>query len=150
MGNLRQTIQREMQEAIKTKDELRTSTLRMVFSSIRNKEISLRQGEDVSLDDVQVLEILGSEIKKRKDSAAAYEQAGRDELAAKEKAEIGIIEGYLPAQIPDEELEELVKRAVAEAGEGANFGRVMGKAMPLVKGKADGARVSAIVKKVLG
>jgi uncharacterized protein len=150
MGNLRSTIQQDMQGAIKAREELRTSVLRMFFSAIRNKEIALRQGEDVVLKDEQVLEILNSEIKKRKDSEAVYAQAGRHELAGKEQAEIKILEVYLPAQLSDAELEVIIKNAAVEAGSNANFGQVMGKAMPAVKGKADGARVSAMVTKILG
>jgi len=147
MATLREKIQNDLKEALRAKEEKKVLVLRMLTGAIRNKEISLRQGSDVELNEEQILEVISSEGKKRRDSIEAYEQGNRADLAENEKEEIKILEAYLPAQLSDEKLEVLVKEAVDEAGTGANFGAVMGKLMPKVKGKADGNRVSAMVKK---
>jgi len=147
---LKEKIKADLVAAMKAKEEKKLGVLRMLSSAIQMKEISLRKGEDVELSDDQVMEVISGEMKKRKDSIEAFEKGGRSELAENEKEEMNILEKYLPEQMPDEELESIVKSAVEAAGTGANFGAVMGKIMPLVKGKADGNRVSAVLKKVIG
>ncbi len=142
-------INEDLKGAMRAKDEVRTGTLRMLIGAIRNKEISLRQGESVELTDEQVVEVISSEIKKRKDSVEAYLKGSRQDLADRESAEIEILTAYLPIQLTDEELEVLVKEIVAGLPQGAAFGQAMGAVVPMAKGKADGARISAMVKKVL-
>lgn len=150
MSTLREKIQEDLKDAMRAKDEARLAVLRMLQSSIRNKEISLRKGEDVALNDEQVVETIAGEIKKRKDSIEAYRSGSREDLAEKEQAEITVLEKYLPAQLTDDELEVIVRETVAELGEaGKNFGAVMGKVMAKVKGRADGSKASETVKKVL-
>ena len=146
---LKEKLKADLVAAMRAKEAEKLSVLRMLATAIQTKEIALRKGEDVVLSDEQVLEVIASEVKKRKDSVIAYEDGGRPELAQKEKEEIKILEIYLPEQMSDEELEQIVKAAAAEAGPGANFGAVMGKVMGKVKGKADGNRVSAMVKKAM-
>jgi len=146
---LKGKLKADLVAAMRAKEAEKLSVLRMLATAIQTKEIALRKGEDVVLSDEQVLEVIAAEVKKRKDSVAAYEAGGRPELAEKEKEEIKILEIYLPAQMSDEELEQIVKAAAAEAGAGANFGAVMGKVMGKVKGRADGNRVSAAVKKLM-
>jgi hypothetical protein len=125
--------------------------LRMMISALRNKEIALRQGEGkVALTDEQVIGVLSGEVKKRNDSIGLYKQGGREELAVKEQAEIDIIKKYLPAQMTDEGLENIVKEIISGIGDKPNFGQVMGQVMARVKGQADGNRVSAAVKKIMG
>lgn len=137
---------------MRTKQELELSTLRMLIAALKNKKIALGGGTNVDdLTDEQFIETVASEIKKRKDSQAVYEQGGRQDLADKEAAEIIILEKYMPAQLSDEEIEVTIKEIISSMGEmtPADFGKVMGQAMGKLKGKADGAKVTAMVKKVL-
>ena len=156
-SKLQQQINNNLKQAMRNKQEQEVSVLRMVVSAIKNKEIAVRKGENVCLADEQIIEVLTSEMKKRKDSIIAYEQGDRQDLADKEEKEIKIIEKYLPKQISDEEIENVVKKIVGTHGVETHgnasvqkdFGKVMGQVMARVKGKADGGRVSEVVKKVL-
>ncbi|MDA3840451.1 MAG: GatB/YqeY domain-containing protein [Patescibacteria group bacterium] len=152
MANLLDQIKIDLKEAMKAKEELRLSVLRMMISVIRNKEISLRKGEDVVLSDEQILEVLSSEVKKRKDSIESYKVGNREDLVEIEKNEIDIIAKYLPAQMSEEELEKIVEDVMKTKSENSTvaFGAIMGEVMARVKGKADGTAVSAMVKKKLG
>lgn len=129
----------------KRADEL--SALRMLIVAAHNKEISIREKGAAELSDEQIIEVVASEIKKRKDSVEAYVAGGRPELADKETTEIKILQKYLPAQLSDDELEKIVQEVVASGAD--NFGKVMGQVMARVKGKAAGARVGELVKKLL-
>jgi uncharacterized protein len=146
---LKVKLNEDLKEAMRAKDALKTGVLRMLIGAMRNKEISLRKGDAVELSDEQALEVVSSEIKKRRDSCEAYEKGGRNDLAEQEKSEAGILSAYLPAQLTDDELEKIAMEAVASLPEGANFGQAMGAVMPKVKGKADGSRISAAVKKAI-
>ena len=148
MSNIEIKIKDNLKAALLAKEELVLSVLRMLLSSIRNKEISLRKGGEAELDDEQILAVIKTEVKKRKDSIESYIVGGRDDLAKKEKDEMAILEKYLPAQMDDEELEKIIKEVVATS-EDKNFGKIMGEVMAKTKGLADGKRVSALVKKVL-
>ena len=151
MTTLKEQINNDLKQAMRDKDELGLSVLRMLAAAIRNKEIMMRKGEDVSLTDQQTQEVAASEIKKRRDSVTEYKKGGRADLADKEKKEIAILEKYLPEQLNDEEIEKVVKEVVSVIGEvkQSDFGKVMGQAMARVKGKADGTKVGEAVKKVL-
>ena len=151
MTNLLDQIKADLKEAMKAKEALRLSVLRMMITSIRNKEISLRKGEDVLLSNEQVLEVITSEVKKRKDSIESYISGGRDDLAEIEKNEIEALAKYLPEQMLVEELEEIVDDVIKSKSENSTvaFGAVMGEVMSRVKGRADGSAVTAIVKKKL-
>lgn len=146
--NLKEKILADLKIAMQAKNELEVSVLRMLLSAIRNKEISLRSGEDVSLSDEQTQEVISSEIKKRKDSVSSYQEASRKDLADKEESELKILEKYLPEQLSDDELKLIVGKVVSESDDN-NFGKIMGQVMGLVKGKADGNRVSQAVKDLL-
>jgi len=147
---LKNKIQEDLKVAMRAKDQAGLAVLRMLQSAIRNKEISLRKGEDIGLSDEQITEVIASEIKKRKDSIEAFRRGGREDLAGRERAEIGILEKYLPEQIGDDELDRIISEAIGEMGDAERiFGAVMGKAMPRVKGKADGNRVAETVKRLL-
>ena len=152
MPSLKNQINTNIKDAMRAKDQEALSVLRMLASAIKDKEIAMRKGEDVSLTDEQVTEVIMSEAKKRKDSIEAYEKGGRKDLAEKENSEIKILDKYLPEQMSDEELEKIVKEIV-ETGQCPvsiqDFGKIMGQVMPKVKGKADGNKVSEAVKKVL-
>lgn len=146
--SLFENINNDLKKAIRAKEEIIVSTLRMLISAIRNKEIAQRKGDRGTLSDEQIVEVIGSEIKKRKDSVEAYQSANREDLAQKEEAEMKILEKYLPEQLSDQELESIVKEVVDSADD-KNFGSIMGQVMAKVKGKTDGNKVSAIVKKLL-
>ncbi len=152
MTNFLDQIKADLKEAMKAREELKLSVLRMMISAIRNKEISLRKGDDVSLSDEQVLELITSEVKKRKDSIESYITGGREDLAQIEKNEIEILAKYMPEQMSDDELEKIVDEVIRSKSENSTvaFGAIMGEVMARVKGKADGTAVTAIVKKKLG
>jgi uncharacterized protein YqeY len=162
--NLGEKIQNDFKEAFKAKDDARVSTLRLLNAEIKNAEIAKRtrlvkkadgsvvEEECYVLGDDEIIEVVSREIKKRRDSIEMYEKGGRSELAENEKKEMGILLAYLPAQLNEEGIRELVKKAVEKTGaSGAkDMGKVMATLMPDVKGKADGALVSRAVKELLG
>ncbi len=131
----------------KSQDEKTVQVLTMVRAAIKNKEIEKKS----DLGDNDVIAILSKEVKQRQDSVAQYEKGGRQELADKEKAEIEILEKYLPDQLSEEEIEKIVKDAIAKtkASSPADMGKVMGQVMPQLKGQADGSLVQKIVRKNL-
>ena len=149
MGDLKDRLQNDLTDSMRARDEVRTATLRMVLTAVKNEEVS--GGEARELTDDEVLKVLGREAKKRRESAEAFAGAGRQELAARELAEGAVIDAYLPAQLSDEELEGLVAAAVAEAGATGRqqMGAVMKVVTPRVAGRAEGGRVAAAVKRAL-
>lgn len=147
---IKEQISEDLKQAMRDKSEMTLSVLRMLGGAIRNKEISMRTGEgDVALSDEQTIEAIKSEVKKRNDSVTSYLAGGRNDLADKETAEIKILEKYLPPQMSDEEIEKEIKELITAAGN-TDFGKTMGMAMGKLKGRADGNKVSEIVKKILG
>ena len=159
--SLKEKIKIEFKEAFKTKDELKLSVLKMLNSEITNAEISKRtkfakSGETADLaarsilTDGEVLEVIGREIKKRKDAAEMYEKGNRKDLAAREKQEAEILYSYMPPQMTEEEIKNLAKKAKEKSGakDQKETGKVMAILMPQVKGRADGARVNRIVKEL--
>jgi hypothetical protein len=149
MQDLWQKINKDLITAMKEKNELTLSVLRMLSAALKNKKIALGNKEE--LKDEQVLDVLKSEVKKRHDSVAEYLRGKRQDLVDKELAEIKILEEYLPEQMSEAEVEQAVSEVIAAAGEVTmkDFGTLMSKAMAQLKGKADGAQVSAAVKKLL-
>jgi uncharacterized protein YqeY len=146
-------LRTDLTAAMKARDELTTSTIRMIRAAITNAEVA--GSEAVELTDDEVVAVLRSEAKKRAESAEVYEQNGRAESAAKERAELGIIELYLPAAMSDDDLAALVDEEVARAvATGAEGGRAMGTVIKAVRDRAgagaDGARIAALVKARLG
>ena len=144
-------IQNDLLQAQKNRDDVLVSTLRYLNSAIKNKEIELRPlGKE--LTDEDVVQVLAKQIKQRRESIAEYEKGGREDLSAKEKVELGILEKYLPAQLSEEELTVIVEEAIQKvsAKVPSDMGKVMGVVMPQVKGKADTSLLSSIVKKKLG
>ena len=152
MGDLKQRLRTDLTGSIKARDELRSSTLRMVLTAVTNAEVAGKTSRE--LTDEDVLGVLTSEAKKRREAAEAFADAGRTEQAEKERAEAAIIAGYLPEQLSEEEVEALVTEAVDELGvrgEGMRaMGRVMGLLTPRTKGRADGGVVAAAVRRQLG
>lgn len=148
-ASLKSTLQHDLQTAIRGRDQVRSGTLRMALAAVTTEEVAGKQARTLSDDDV--LKVLVKEAKKRREAASAYDEAGRSELAERERAELAVLEDYLPAQLSDAELEELVARAVADTGASGmpDMGRVMKAAQPLVAGRAEGGRVAAAVRAAL-
>jgi uncharacterized protein YqeY len=146
-------LQADLTVAMKSRDELATATIRMLLAAITNAEVA--GSVAVELTDEQVIGVLRSEAKKRIEAADVYEQAGRAELAAKERSELAVIERYLPAAIGDAELAAIVDEAIAAAAAaGAHGSKAMGQVIKLVRERAgasaEGGRIAAIVKAKLG
>lgn len=147
---LKEQLRADLTTAMKARDELTAATLRMVLTAITTEEVAGKQARQLSDDDV--VRVLTREAKKRREAHDAYTQAGRGELAAREQAELGVIETYLPQQLTDEELAALVDAAVAESGasDPKAMGQVMKVLQPRIAGRADGAKVAAEVRRRLG
>ena len=151
MAELKERIRTDLTEAMKSRDKLRTATLRMLLAAIQSEEVSGKQARELTDDDV--LKVLTREAKKRTEAAEIYTQNGRGELAAEEHAEGRIIDEYLPTPLTDAEVAEVVDTALAQVAEEIGerpsvrqMGLVMKAATAIAAGKADGARLSAAVK----
>lgn len=146
--SLREKIPQDLKDALRSKKALELTVLRMLQSSIRNKEIEKNKKE---LSDEEVIEVVGSEIKKRKEASSEFEKVNRHDAADKEKAEIEILMRYMPSQLTEDEIRAEVKKAItgADAKDTKDLGKVMKIIIPAVKGKADGSVVSKIVKEEL-
>ncbi|MGX7329200.1 GatB/YqeY domain-containing protein [Enterococcus bulliens] len=141
------TLNDDMKTAMKAKDKERLSVIRMLKASLQNEQIKVGH----ELNDEEELTILSREMKQRRDSLTEFEKAGREDLVEKIKGEIIIVEKYLPQQLTEEEIRQIVSDAIVKtnATSAKEFGKVMGVVMPQVKGKADGNQVNAIVKELL-
>lgn len=148
MGELSRRIASDMKEAIKSRDEIRTSTLRLLTAAMQNMAIEKKEKE---LDDTDIIKVISTQIKQHKDSIESFKKGGRNDLADKETKEQKILESYLPAQISEKEIEELVRRIIRETGASSksDFGKVMKSCMQEFKGRADGKVVSSLVQKLL-
>lgn len=146
--SLAQTLKQDMKAAMKAKDNATLSTLRLLLSAIKNKQIDTQH----ELSDEEIQAVIKTQVKQLKDAAGTFREGGREDMAADSEAEMKILEKYLPAQLSDEALEEVVKKAVEESGAAGpqDMGRAMGAAMKAVAGQADGNRVKDIVKSLLG
>lgn len=147
---LQQKLHEDLTAAMKQKDTLRVSTLRMLISAIRNKEISLIK-KDTGLSEDETLQVIRTEVKQRKEAAAEFEKGGRGELAEKELSEAVLLETYLPVELSNEYLQKAVKDAMREANASSekDFGKVMKLVMMNVQGRASGERVMHAVKDAL-
>ncbi|MCF6378065.1 GatB/YqeY domain-containing protein [Nocardioides KLBMP 9356] len=152
MSDLKDRLRADLTTAMKARDELRSSTLRMVLTAITNAEVAGKVARE--LTDEDVLGVLSTEAKRRREAATAFKEGGREEMAAKEAAEGEVIAEYLPTPLTDAEISELVSAAIATTGaadEGMRaMGKVMGVVTPQVKGRADGGAVAAEVRRQLG
>jgi uncharacterized protein YqeY len=144
---LRERLTAQMKEAMKSRDALRLSAIRMVLSSVKNRDIELRR----EMNDAEIIETIGTLCKQRRESIRLFKEAGRQELVDKEEAELALLIEFLPQQLTREELEALVDKAIAEtsATSGKDMGKVMKALMPDVTGRADGKLVSEVVKEKL-
>jgi uncharacterized protein YqeY len=152
MSALKDRLRQDLTTAIKARDEIRSSTLRMVLTAITNAEVAGSEARELSDDDI--IGVLSTEAKKRREAAQAFADGDRAEMAEKERAEAAVIADYLPAQLSEEEIAELVRAAIEQTGAAAEGMRAMGKVMgvltPQTKGRADGAVVAAEVRRQLG
>ncbi len=149
MGTLKDRLNEDLRAAIKARDEITTATLRMALTAVRNAEVG---GDTVrDLPDDEVIAVLNREVRKRREAVEAYTEAGRAELAQREQAELDVLTRYLPAQLSDEELSELVSRVLAAGGFSGM--KAMGPAMKAVQaevaGRAEGRRVADEVRRQL-
>ena len=147
--SLKAQLQQDLHDAMRARDKVRAGTLRMALTAVTTAEVAGDEARELSDD--EVLKVLAKEAKKRREAADAYTAADRPELAEAEEAELAVLEGYLPAQLGDEDLLAVVERAVVETGADSlrDMGTVMKVAQAEVAGRADGGRVAAVVKRVL-
>ena len=147
--SLKAKLREDLTAAIRSKDELRSSTLRMVLTAITTEEVAGKEAR--VLTDAEVITVLTREAKKRREAAEAFEQGGAPDRAAREKSEGAVISEYLPAQLSDSELHALIKEAIESTGASgpSGMGLVMKYLQPKITGRADGATVSTAVKAAL-
>ena len=145
---LKERITEDMKAAMRAPDKERLSTIRMVQAAIKQREVD----ERITLDDAQVIAVLEKMVKQRKESIVQFEQGGRADLADKEKAEIALLQAYLPAQLSEAEVDALIQAAIASTGAASikDMGKVMGVVKAQAAGRADMGAVSARIKAALG
>ncbi|MCZ2817470.1 GatB/YqeY domain-containing protein [Modestobacter sp. VKM Ac-2984] len=150
MPELKDRLRADLTTAMKSRDELRTATLRMVLSAVTAEEVSGKEARELSDDEVQA--VLRREAKKRREAADAFAGAGRADQAEREKAEEGVLATYLPAQLDDADLSALVADVITTTGAAGmkDMGKAMGAVQGRVAGRADGGRVAAEVRRQLG
>ena len=146
--SLKQRLIDDMKTAMKSGEKDRLGVIRLVNAAIKQREVD----ERIELDDTQVLAVLEKMLKQRKDSVTQYEAAAREDLAAVERYEIGVIQAYLPAQLSAAEIEAIVAKAIADSGASSakDMGKVVGLIKPQLAGRADMGQVSQLVKQKLG
>ena len=146
---LKEKLQNDLTEAMRARDEVRSATIRMILTAIKNEEVSGKEARD--LNDQEVITVLSREAKKRREAAEAFEQAGAADRAANERAEGVIIAEYLPAQLSESEIKDLITAAIKETGASGpqQMGLVMKSIQPKIAGRADGGLVSSLVKAAL-
>lgn len=145
--SLLEKVNGDLKVSMKAKDEIRNNTLRQIKTAVMNSEI--KKGQPLS--DEEVSAVIFSLVKSHNDSIESFKKGGRTELVEKEERELSILKTYLPEQLSDEELKKIIGEAIAETGASSakDTGKVMGRIMPKVKGKADGSKISLIVKQLL-
>ena len=151
--SLRDRLSVSLKEAMKAKDATRLMTLRLINAAIKDRDIDARsEGTDMGVSDDDLLAILSKLVKQRQESARAYEEGGRLELAEKERAEIVIVEEFLPRQLSEQEVEKAIAEAITASGANSirDMGKVMGAASAKFAGRADGKAISALVRSNLG
>ena len=144
---LKETLENDLQEALRSKDERRKTTLRLALAAIHNAEIA----KGKALEEGELLAVLSKEAKQRRESAALFADGGREDLVDQENKELEILTEYLPEQLSEAEIEARVREVIDEVGatSAAQMGDVMRVLMPQMKGKADGQLVSTMVKRIL-
>jgi uncharacterized protein YqeY len=147
--SLKEKLQNDLTDAMRARDEIRSSTIRMILTSIKNEEVAGKEARE--LNDAEIITVLSREAKKRREAAEAFDQAGAKDRADQERAEGVVIGEYLPKQLTEDEIKSLIAAAMAETGAStpAQMGLVMKSLQPKIAGKADGGLVSSLVKAVL-
>jgi uncharacterized protein YqeY len=147
--SIKETLQADLTNAIRSRDEIVSGTIRMVLTAITNEEVSGKEAR--TLTDAEIITVLSREAKKRREAAEAFAEAGRADKAALEKAEGEVIAKYLPEHMSEDEIKKLIAAAIAQTGASgpSDMGKVMGVIKSQVAGKADGATVSGLVKEAL-
>ena len=146
---LKQTLQSDLNQAMKSRDKVTAGALRMTIAAVKTAEVSGDTAKE--LTDDETLKVITKEAKKRREAADAYDAANRPELAEQERAELVVLEKYLPAQLSDAELDQMVAEAVTESGatNRGGMGNVMKILQPKIAGRADGGKIAAAVKRAL-
>lgn len=144
---LKEKLAQDLKNAMRDKDAVRKNVVQLIRSSI----LQVEKDNKLTLDDYGVLDVIAKQLKQRRDSLPDYEKSGREDLISQLKTEMAILMEYLPAQLSHEELEQIVKQAVADTGASSmkDMGRVMAAVMPKTKGRADGRQINEIVKNLL-
>ena len=147
-SGLKNQINEDMKNAMRAKDKERLGVIRLILAAIKQREVD----ERITLDDTQVVVVLEKMLKQRRDSIEQFEKAGRDDLANVEKFEVGIIQGYMPAEMDEAELDSLIREIVTATGASSmkDMGKVMAELKPKVQGRADMGKVSQKVKAFMG
>ena len=145
--SLQERLSEDLKDAMRQKDEIRRSTIRFVRAAIHNQEID--KGD--ALNDDEIIGVLSRMVRQHQESISEFKKADRHDLVGKEEAELRIIREYMPEQIPEEKLAELAREAISQTGASGpgDFGKVMGVLMPQLRGRADGAQVSSVVRQLL-
>ncbi len=145
--SLKEKLRQDMVSATKSRDLVALSTLRLLLASVKNREIELRE----EAEDGEIVKIIATNIKQRKESIELYEKGGREDLAEREKKEIEVLEAYLPPQMDRDEIIALIKDVIADMGAQGmqDLGKVMKEIMPRVAGRAEGKEVSILVRDIL-
>jgi uncharacterized protein len=146
--SLKAQITEDMKTAMRAKETVRLGTIRLLQAAIKQREVD----ERIELDDAAVMSVIEKMLKQRRDSIAAYDGAGRQDLADIEKAEVVVLQTYMPAQLSEAEILAIVDKVIADTGAAGakDMGKVVGAVKPLVAGKADMAKVSGLIKTKLG
>lgn len=144
---LKARLEEDLRDAMRKREELRLSVLRLAKSAIHNREIDLKR----PLSEDEIMEVLNKEMKKRREAIEEFKKGNRSDLVSKEEAELRILEGYFPPPLPEEEIRSLAKQAISEVGakSPSDLGKVMGKLLPSVKHRAPGEKVASIVREEL-
>jgi uncharacterized protein len=148
VADLKARLSEDMKEALKARQKVRLSALRLLAAAVKNREVEIRR----EVSDEEFLEVVAREVKRRREAADAYEKGSRQDLVDREREEQATLEAYLPAGLSDPEVEALIDEAIAATGasEPSDLGKVMGYVMARAKGRVDGGRVNAIVRTRLG
>ena len=146
-ASLKQKLETDLKQAIRAKDDVRRSTIRLVMAAVKNAEIA----KQTTLDDTGILGVIAKEAKQRQESIEAFKQGNRQDLVEKEEAEMAILKEYLPQQLTRDEIVEAARRIIEEVGAQGpgDKAKVMPKLMPMLKGKADGREINAVVTELL-
>lgn len=145
--SLKEKLQEDLKSSMKNKDTIKKSVVTLIRAAIKQHEVDNR----VELDDDAIIDIISKQLKQRKDSLAEFEKANRDDLVEETKSEIQVLEGYLPQQLSEEELEKIVIETIAEVGATSmkDMGKIMATIKPKTAGRADGRKINELVKKNL-